>query len=88
MDLGYDDGYLTTPVTSGDTLYTLSLLTGREADDAGPVLPFRMVGLRDLTPSAAWDRYGDALFETERKKNPEDRIGAKCFEVTRRLLCR
>lgn len=87
-DLGYDEGYHTAPVSSGDTLYTASRLQDRERTDEGTVLTYRMVGLRDISSSEAWDRHGPALFEPERDKDREDRIASKSFEVTRRLLYR
>lgn len=89
QDLGYDHGHQTRPVSAGDTLFALSRVNAVEttdrADGAG-VVSFTLVGLKNLTSTDAYDRYGPALFAPEREKGRNGGIEEKVFEVERRLL--
>jgi len=88
-DLGYTEGYHSQPVTSGDTLFAISriLSKGDESSHLGTVT-CRLIGLKDIRPRDALQKYGAELFTLEVEKKPLglEKIVEKVFETERKLL--
>jgi 2-methylfumaryl-CoA hydratase len=84
---GYKDGAHPAAVAAGDTLYALSKVL--DLEDRGPAgaVTFALVGVKNVTAEAAWERHGDALFTPELAKR-EGKIPDKVFEIKRTLLVR
>lgn len=87
-EMGYDRGFHTAPVHSGDTLTAASRLEARGTTGSGVTLTLTLVGLKNCAASEAWSHHGEALFGLDRDKPPEERVEEKCFEITRTLLYR
>jgi 2-methylfumaryl-CoA hydratase len=92
-ELGFTEGYHTQPVVSGDTIAAISrVLLGAPAP--GPlggafgVVHLQLVGVKNLGAEAAVKAYGADLFvkENDKRSLGKDKIGAKIFEIERRLL--
>lgn len=91
VDLGYTEGYHTQPAVSGDTIYPISRVL---ATDAGPdgyhagIVTFQLIGIKNIRPKEALEKYGAELFEKEnpKKKAGKEKIKDKIFEIERRLL--
>lgn len=92
-DLGYTEGYHTQPAKSGDTVYVISRVIGKqpviEPVSAGAV-QFQVIGLKNMKPAAAIEKYGEDLFmkENNKKKAGKEKIPEKIFEIERQLLIR
>jgi 2-methylfumaryl-CoA hydratase len=83
-DLGYDQGAHPNGVVGGDTLYAASKVL--EARDGR--VTFRLVGVKNVTSAAAYEKYGEALFDEELKKDKDQKIKEKVIEITRTLYVR
>lgn len=90
-DFGYTEGYHTQPAVSGDTVYAISRVLakseGPEGYHAG-IITFQLIGLKNIRPKEALEKYGAELFEKEnpKKKLGKEKITDKIFEIERRLL--
>jgi 2-methylfumaryl-CoA hydratase len=77
-EIGYDRGSHPAPVLAGDTLYAASrVIEKREHDERSGVVRFKLVGVKNETPSSLISRTVD-LFE--------DKFDQKVFEIERELL--
>jgi 2-methylfumaryl-CoA hydratase len=91
FDLGYDQGYHTQPVVAGDTLAAISKVTdaaeGPTHMHAG-VVSIQLIGLKNVRPRDALDRFGEDLFirENDKEKLSKQKIPEKCFEIERKVL--
>jgi 2-methylfumaryl-CoA hydratase len=85
-DLGYDEGAHPNGVVAGDTLFAASKVIGTKDLDApfGEVT-FRLVGVKNERPDAILASGKDLFAPELGKKNDDERIGAKVFEITRRV---
>jgi 2-methylfumaryl-CoA hydratase len=92
-DLGYTEGYHTQPAKSGDTIYVIHRVLSKDPIQseygAGPI-QFQVIGLKNIKPIAALEKYGSDLFikENNKKGLGKDKIPEKIFEIERRLLIR
>lgn len=90
-DFGYTEGYHTQPAVSGDTIYAISRVLekneGPEGYNAG-VVTFQLIGIKNMRPKEALEKYGADLFEKENAKRNvgKEKISEKIFEIERRLL--
>ncbi len=90
-DLGYTEGYHTQPAVSGDTVYAISRVLskseGPKEMNAG-VINFQLIGIKNIRPQAAIEKYGADLFikENDKKKLGKEKIPEKIFEIERRAL--
>lgn len=90
-DFGYTEGYHTQPAVSGDTVYAISRVLakseGPEGYHAG-LVTFQLIGIKNIRPKEALEKYGAELFEKEnpKKKLGKEKISDKIFEIERRLL--
>ncbi len=89
-DFGYTEGYHTQPSVSGDTVYAISRVLAKEE---GPIpntgiVTFQLIGLKNIRPNTALEKYGADLFikENDKKKLGKEKIAEKIFEIERRLL--
>ena len=90
-DLGYTEGYHTQPAVSGDTVYAISRVLAKED---GPknfhadLITFQLIGLKNIRPKTALEKYGADLFikENNKKDLGKEKIPEKIFEIERRLL--
>ena len=92
-DLGYTEGYHTQPAKSGDTLYTLTRVLSKEPVNqqlSAGAIQFQVIGLKDMKPMKAIEKYGSDLFmkENNKKKEGKEKIPEKIFEIERKLLIR
>lgn len=95
-ELGFHAGFHTQPTVAGDTLYALTRVLSVDAfPDAGlgeelGVVRMQLVGLKNLRPQAALEKYGADLFlaEDSKKALGKDKIAEKVFEIERSLLVR
>ncbi|MBK7954788.1 MAG: MaoC family dehydratase [Candidatus Accumulibacter sp.] len=94
-ELGFTEGYHTQPSIGGDTVAALSRVLA--AEDAGGelskqfgVVTFQLVGVKNITASNAFAKYGEDLFikENDKKDMGKEKIDQKIFEIERRLLIR
>jgi 2-methylfumaryl-CoA hydratase len=94
-ELGFTEGYHTQPSIGGDTVAALSRVLA--AEDAGGelsgrfgVVTFQLVGVKNITASNAFAKYGEDLFikENDKKDLGKEKIDQKIFEIERRLLIR
>lgn len=91
VDLGYTEGYHTQPAVSGDTIYAISRVLdktdGPDGFKAG-IVTFQLIGIKNIRPKEALEKYGAELFEKEnpKKKAGKQKISDKIFEIERRLL--
>jgi len=91
VDFGYTEGYHTQPAVSGDTVYALSRILdkaeGPEGYSAG-LLTLQLIGIKNIRPKEALQKYGADLFEKEnlKKKAGKEKISDKIFEIERRVL--
>lgn len=91
IDLGYTEGYHTQPTYGGETVYAISRVIDKEegpdGTDAG-IITFQLIGIKNMRPQAALEKYGADLFEKEngKKKSGKEKIPEKIFEIERRLL--
>lgn len=92
-ELGFTEGYHTQPSFAGDTVYAISRVLQIEecADfpDAG-VVTFQLIGLKNIRPHDAIERFGADLFlkENDKKDLGKEKLEQKIFEVERRVLIR
>ncbi|MDX1386475.1 MAG: MaoC family dehydratase [bacterium] len=90
-DFGYTEGYHTQPAVSGDTVYAISRVLAKEEGpenyQAG-LITFQLIGLKNIRPKEALEKFGAELFEKEnpKKKAGKEKITEKIFEIERRLL--
>ena len=91
-DLGFTEGYHTQPVQSGDTVAALSrvlsVTPGPEGLASAGVMTLQLIGVKNLSAAKALEQYGKDLFlkENDKKDLGKEKIGAKIFEIERRLL--
>ncbi|MEW6440677.1 MAG: MaoC family dehydratase [bacterium] len=91
-DLGFTEGYHTQPVQAGDTVAALTrVLDIAPAPAALPsagILTVQLVGVKNMTAAKAFEQFGADLFvkENDKKDRGKEKIGAKIFEIERRLL--
>lgn len=90
-DLGYTEGYHTQPAVSGDTVYAISRVLSKSEGPQGVsagVIQFQLIGLKNMRPQAALEKYGADLFlkENDKKKLGKEKIPEKIFEIERRIL--
>lgn len=91
VDFGYTEGYHTQPTVSGETIYAISRVLAKEEGPAGinaGVVTFQLIGIKNIRPNVALDKYGADLFikENDKKKLGKEKIAEKIFEIERRLL--
>jgi len=94
-DLGFTEGYHTQPSIAGDTVAALSRVLASE-DAPGElggkfgIVTFQLIGVKNLTASNAFSRYGEDLFikENDKKDVGKEKMDEKIFEIERRLLIR
>ncbi len=90
-DLGYTEGYHTQPAKSGDTIFVIHRVIGEEKIDpiykAG-IKQFQVIGLINMSPREALDKYAGDLFikENDKKRMGKEKISAKIFEIERCLF--
>ena len=104
-ELGFHAGFHTQPLVAGDTLYALTRVLsvdaapGTTADpETGAVttvegvgtVRMQLIGLKNLRPNAALEKYGADLFLAEdgKKALGKEKISEKVFEIERSLLVR
>jgi 2-methylfumaryl-CoA hydratase len=90
-DLGYTEGYHTQPAKAGDTLYAISRVLAKTevpGETKAGIVALQLIGVKNVTGSAALDQNGSALFLKESTKARAERIPEKLFEIERRLLIR
>lgn len=91
VDFGYTEGYHTQPAVSGDTVYAVSRVLdkaqGPEGYHAG-LVTFQLIGVKNLRPKEALEKYGADLFVKENSKKDlgKEKIPEKIFEIERRVL--
>lgn len=90
-DFGYTEGYHTQPSVSGDTVYAISRVLSKEDGPSGysaGIVTFQLIGLKNIRPKEALEKYGADLFvkENDKKKLGKEKISEKIFEIERRLL--
>lgn len=90
-DLGYTEGYHTQPAFSGDTVFAISRVLAKEDGPAGlnaGVITFQLIGLKNIRPKEAIEKYGADLFikENNKKDMGKEKIADKIFEIERKLL--
>lgn len=90
-DFGYTEGYHTQPAVSGDTVFAISRVLKTEDFDSPlgcGLVTFQLLGLKNMRPAPALEKYGAELFEKEngKKKAGKEKIPEKIFEIERRLL--
>ena len=95
-ELGFHAGFHTQPTVAGDTLYALSRVLAVEdfpnealADELG-IVRMQLVGVKNLKPKAALDKYGADLFiaEDDKKRLGKEKIAEKVFEIERSIVVR
>jgi 2-methylfumaryl-CoA hydratase len=94
-ELGFTEGYHTQPAIAGDTVAALSRVLAAE-DAPGKlgaqfgVVSFQLVGVKNVSASDAFAKYGGDLFikENDKKDMGKNKIDEKIFEIERRLLIR
>ncbi|MCB1214150.1 MAG: MaoC family dehydratase N-terminal domain-containing protein [Deltaproteobacteria bacterium] len=91
IDLGYTEGYHTQPAISGDTIYAISRVLSTQEEGYGlkaGTLSVQLIGIKNIRPKEALEKYGAELFEKEnsKKKLGKEKIPEKIFEIERRLL--
>jgi 2-methylfumaryl-CoA hydratase len=92
-DLGYTEGYHTQPSKSGETVYCIHRVLAKEPVDSklkAGAIQLQVIGLRDIKPKPAIEKYGADLFikENDKKDLGKEKIPEKIFEIERRLLIR
>lgn len=94
-ELGFTEGYHTQPSIAGDTVAALSRVLAVEDAPGGlgarfGVVSFQLIGVKNLSASAALARHGEDLFikENDKKAMNKEKIDEKIFEIERRLLIR
>lgn len=91
IDFGYTEGYHTQPTVSGETIYAISRVLSKEEGPKGlnaGIITFQLIGIKNIRPKEALDKYGADLFikENDKKKLGKEKISEKIFEIERRLL--
>lgn len=91
LDFGYTEGYHTQPAVSGDTVYAISRVLSKEDGPAGSnagVVTFQLIGLKNIRPNVAMEKFGADLFikENNKKDLGKEKIPDKIFEIERRVL--
>jgi 2-methylfumaryl-CoA hydratase len=94
-ELGFTEGYHTQPSIAGDTVAALSRVLAVEDAPGGlgarfGIVSFQLIGVKNLSASAALARHGEDLFikENDKKAMDKEKIDEKIFEIERRLLIR
>ncbi len=93
-ELGFHAGFHTQPLVAGDTVYALSRVLAVEAAPEGMagvgVVRMQLIGIKNMRPDAALEKYGADLFIAEdgKKALGKDKISDKVFEIERTLLVR
>ena len=90
-DFGYTEGYHTQPAVSGDTIYAISRVLAKTDGPAGyhaGIVTFQLIGIKNIRPKEALQKYGADLFvkENDKKKLGKEKISEKIFEIERRVL--
>jgi 2-methylfumaryl-CoA hydratase len=90
-DFGYTEGYHTQPAVSGDTIYAISRVLDKQEGPAGyhaGLVTFQLIGIKNIRPKAALEKFGADLFmkENDKKQAGKEKIPEKIFEIERRLL--
>ncbi len=92
IDLGYTEGYHTQPAVSGDTVYAISRVLNvgaiHELPPGTGVVTFQLIGIKNIRPKEALEKFGADLFVKENNKKDlgKEKIPEKIFEIERRLL--
>lgn len=91
IDLGYTEGYHTQPAVSGDTVYAISRVLAKEEGPNGingGVVTFQLIGVKNIRPKEALEKFGADLFikENNKKDLGKEKIPEKIFEIERRVL--
>jgi 2-methylfumaryl-CoA hydratase len=88
-EAGFDKGAHPAGVVAGDTLYAASkvLKCEKHASGAG-LVTFKLVGTKNVKPSALLDAGADLFTEELKKKGPEGKVKEKVFEIERTALIR
>ncbi len=91
VDYGYTEGYHTQPAVSGDTVYAISRVLAKEDGPNGVhagIVTFQLIGLKNMHPKLALEKYGTDLFvkENDKKNLGKEKISEKIYEIDRRIL--
>ena len=87
-EIGFDAGAHPNGVVAGDTLYAASKVLAAKEHGAHGEVTMRLVGVKNVTSAAAFERHGDALFAEELAKEKDQKIKEKVFEITRTIYVR
>jgi 2-methylfumaryl-CoA hydratase len=88
-EAGFDSGAHPAGVVAGDTLYAASKVLSVESRGADSgVVTFKLVGTKNVKPSALLDAGADLFSSELGKKAPESKVKEKVFEIERTLLIR
>ncbi len=92
-ELGFTEGYHTQPVVSGDTVAAVSRVLAIDTapapfDEVAGIVTFQLIGVKGVSAAEAVETHGQELFVKENDKRGLGlkKIGAKIFEIERRLL--
>ena len=89
-DLGYTEGYHTSPAISGDTVGAISrVLSVSDSKIAGVgVVQLQFIGVKNIHPTEILEKHGLDLFikENDKKSLNKEKIADKIFEIERSLL--
>ena len=91
IDFGYTEGYHTQPAVSGDTVYAISRVLAKEGGPkniSAGLITFQLIGLKNIRPKEALEKFGADLFvkENDKKKLGKEKISEKIFEIEKRVL--
>jgi len=88
-ELGFDDGAHPNGVLAGDTLYAASkVLAVEERDVHWGSVTFRLVGTKNARPDTLLANGRDLFGAELAKKDKEQKVAEKVFEITRTVLMR
>ncbi|MBV5298472.1 MAG: MaoC family dehydratase [Rhodoferax sp.] len=94
-EIGFTEGYHTQPSIAGDTVAALSrVLAVEDAPSAlgaaFGIVNFQLIGVKNISASNAYAKYGADLFikENDKKAIGKEKIDEKIFEIERQLVIR
>ena len=94
-EIGFTEGYHTQPSIAGDTVAALSRVLAVEdapgaLGSAFGIVNFQLIGVKNISASNAYAKYGADLFikENDKKAVGKEKIDEKIFEIERQLVIR
>ena len=88
-EAGFDAGAHPAGVVAGDTVYAASRVLAVESRGADSgLVTFKLVGTKNIKPSALLDAGADLFSSELGKKTPESKVKDKVFEIERTMLIR